>query len=486
MAVKKQIELVDLAAERAVLASLCQYGLDVLLDIDFVTSSHFNDPTNQVIYECIRESIMSGVTVELSAILSKANELGFINMIEKDEEIAFLRSLFNMPIAKANAAKYAAKLAKLKIIKDVQRTLDSCNYEMSQLTGNEEISAIMGIIENPIQDIVAEIYNKSDDKPVLMGEDVDIFLQNLKDNPTDMVGLSTGWPIFDKAIGGGLRRKCVDVIGARMKIGKSFIGEQVSVYLSKTHKIPVLMLDTEMDKEGHLPRVLANLSGITIDSIQNGQFGQNEVENDKVFAAGKVLEQMPFSYINVSGKSFDTILAIARQWVHRSVGFNDDGSTKDCLLVYDYLKMMSSEDINDSMKEYQALGFQITQLHNFCVKYDLPCLTFVQLNRDGVSKETTAVAADSDRILRYCTSFSIFKETSPEEQADHRAAGIDRPFNRKIVPVIARYGAGLPEGDYINMRFEGQIGRITSGPTRNQLLISGPQNDQAPTDISTV
>ena len=131
---KNKIELVDVAAERAVLASLCQYGLDVLLDIDFIGPGHFDNTTNQIIFECVKESITAGVTVELSAILSKANDLGFINMIEKDEEIAFIRSLFNMPINKNNAAKYAAKLAKIKIIKDIKRTVESCDYELSQLT----------------------------------------------------------------------------------------------------------------------------------------------------------------------------------------------------------------------------------------------------------------------------------------------------------------------------------------------------------------
>ena len=50
---------------------------------------------------------------------------------------------------------------------------------------------------------------------------------------------------------------------------------------------------------------------------------------------------------------------------------------------------MSSNSITNNIQEYQALGFQITSLHNLCVKLDIPCLSFVQLNRDGITKEST-------------------------------------------------------------------------------------------------
>ena len=49
---------------------------------------------------------------------------------------------------------------------------------------------------------------------------------------------------------------------------------------------------------------------------------------------------------------------------------------------------MSSESINNNMQEYQALDSKLP-LHNLCVKLDIPCLSFVQLNRDGITKEST-------------------------------------------------------------------------------------------------
>ena len=95
-----------------------------------------------------------------------------------------------------------------------------------------------------------------------------------------------------------------------------------------------------------------------------------------------------------------------------------DGTAKDCVIVYDYLKLMDSQGISQDLKEYQVLGFMMTSLHNFAVRYKVPILGFIQLNRDGITKETTDTASGSDRIIWLCSNFSIFKRKSDEEIAD--------------------------------------------------------------------
>jgi hypothetical protein len=125
---------------------------------------------------------------------------------------------------------------------------------------------------------------------------------------------------------------------------------------------------------------------------------------------------------------------------------------------------MSSNSITNNIQEYQALGFQITSLHNLCVKLDIPCLSFVQLNRDGITKESTDAVSGSDRLIWLCTSFSIFKIKSTEELAeDGPNAG-----NRKLVPIVSRHGGGIDDGDYINMVMHGSHSRLRELKTRNE------------------
>ena len=140
----------DLGSERAVLAALCQYGLDVYLEIDFVTSETFTDPMNQLIFGCVKKSIEQGTTVELSSILSAANDFGVESQINNKEEIGFIRSLFQFPVQKSNAPHYAAKLSKLELIRDFKKTLKACGSSLNSLTGEEDLTDIISKVEEPI------------------------------------------------------------------------------------------------------------------------------------------------------------------------------------------------------------------------------------------------------------------------------------------------------------------------------------------------
>ena len=54
---------------------------------------------------------------------------------------------------------------------------------------------------------------------------------------------------------------------------------------------------------------------------------------------------------------------------------------------------------------------------------------------------------------------------SDEEIADDGAEN----GNRKLVPVVARHGEGLDDGDYISMKMFGKYGKIDEGVTRNEI-----------------
>lgn len=465
----------DLAFERALLAAFCQFGLDAYIDVDFVTMDTFTDQTNQILFECIKATMVDGGQPDLSTILSKSVSMGFDGLISKDEEIAYIRSLYNFPVHKDNVMYYAAKLTKLKVIRDGRKMLESCRGRLDSFTGEEEIGDIMGALERPISDLVAQVYNSSTNKPELITTNTLEYVNELINNPRAMMGISTGIDALDRAIGGGLRKGGVTLISARYKVGKSTTGIQIGINIAHRDNLPVLLLDTEMDYNSQKNRFIANYCNVDINRLTRGEISHDEYY--RIEQAAEKFDSMKISHLNVSGCSFDTVLSMARQWIYREVGFNEEGKAKDCLVVYDYLKMTSEDGLNDSMKEYQIMGFQMTALHNFCVKYMVPCLSFVQLSRSGD-------IAQSDRIAWLCTSHTKFEEKSPEEQADDVAAGIVPPYNRKLTPMVSRYGPCMDPGDYINIRMKGEFAKIEVGPTRNE--IQATQNPPQVPDIATV
>lgn len=474
---KKNITTVkhaDLAFERALLSSFLQFGLESFVDVDYITAESFTDQTNQILFECIRATMVEGGRPDLSTILSKSVTMGFNDLISKDNEIAYIRALYNFPVHKDNIRHYAEKLIKLKILRDGAKTLEACHARLGEFSGNEDLGDIISSLEGPISDLVSQVYNSSNNKPELLTKDVLEYVNGLVDNPHEMMGLSTGIGALDKAIGGGLRKGGVTLLSARLKVGKSTMGLQIGVNVASKN-LPVLLLDTEMDYNSQKNRFIANYCNINVNRLAEGLISHDEYY--RVEQAAAHFDSLNIFHINVSGSSFETILSLARQWIYKEVGFNEEGKAKDCLVIYDYLKMTSDDGLNDSMKEYQIMGFQMTALHNFCVKYMVPCLSFVQLGRGGD-------IAQSDRIAWLCTSHTKFEEKSPEEQADDISMGIVTPYNRKLTPIVSRYGPGLSPGDYINIRMKGEFAQIEVGPTRNELF-KNSQPIQVP-DIAAV
>ncbi len=483
----------DPAAERAVLCGLLQYGEDAYLDVaDFLCLDSFTDPLNQIIYKCVKNLYENqGVRqFDQSSILACAGALGYAQFLEKSTDIQHLRSLFNGRVLLENVRTWAAQIRKLQIGRMLRDQLRQAAYTIEDIQGTESIDAILGIAESVVFDFSTLLHNNESSQPKLLGLGVHEYLDYIEANPVQIVGISSGMPYYDQAIGGGFRRKTVSLIGARSKVGKSFVAITMGRHISQNIGIPVLYLDTEMCEEDHWSRTLPSICyengvQVTINELETGQYKDSEFKRKCVRRAADILNEIPFHYLNVSGKPFEEILSIMRRWVTKEVGVNENGVRNDCVIIYDYMKMMSGESLNDSLKEYQVLGFMTTALHNFAFHYDIPVLSFIQLNRDGIDRETTDVISGSDRILWLVTNFTIFKEKSVEEIAD---AG-PQHGNRKFVPVSARHGQGIGLGDYINVHFYGRYGHIKEGETKANIR-SGRggivnTDDNVPNEVST-
>jgi replicative DNA helicase len=463
---KMDSKLADVGAERAVLAGLFAYGLESYVEIsDFLSHSSFTNQNNQVIYKCVEKILKSEAHVDLPAILSAAEQLSLSETIQTKSELEYIDSLMEFPIKKENVVHFAAQIKKFEFARKARRIASKIERDVGSIKGDESIDEIIGLVENPIMEFLRE--DDIGQKPEKLGDDIDEYLEFLIENKCDQIGISSGFPRFDAVVGGGLRRKCVDLVSARPGIGKSVFADNVALHNAR-RGIPVLMLDTEMCKEDHLNRIVSNISGVPIEEVATGKFSEDDEKLIRVKKAMEEIRDIPYTYVSVSGAPFESIINIIKRWVIQDVGQDEYGRTNDCLVVYDYLKLMSSGSITHNIQEYQALGFQITNLHNLAVKFDFPCLSFVQLNRDGITKESTDAVSGSDRLIWLCTSFSIFKLKSAEELAeDGPSAG-----NRKLVTLKARHGAGLLDGNYINMNMVGSHAQLYELRTRDEIRSS--------------
>jgi replicative DNA helicase len=459
------MNLTDVGAERAVLAGLFAYGFDSYVDIsDIISHKTFGNYNNQILYKCIEKIMETQVEVDLPSVLAAAQQLGFYESVNTKQELEYINSLMKFPIKKDNIPHFAAQIKKFEFARTIKTLADKIGRDVESINGSESIDQIVGLMETPMIEFLRQ--DSVSDKPQKIGKNVEEYFEFLLENKCDQIGIPTGFPRYDAAIGGGLRRKCVDLVSARPKVGKSVFADNVALNIA-SKGIPVLMLDTEMSKEDHLNRIIANLSGVPINEISTGKFSDDQEKTLAVKLAIDKIKNISYTYVSVAGAPFEQILNTIKRWVMQEVGQNENGQTNECVVIYDYLKLMSSSSITNNIQEYQALGFQITSLHNLAVKYDFPCLSFVQLNRDGITKESTDAVSGSDRLIWLCTSFSIFKIKSPEELAeDGPNAG-----NRKLVPIVSRHGPGMEDGNYINMKMFGDKAKLEELRTRDEFRV---------------
>jgi replicative DNA helicase len=470
---KTKESLTDPSAERAVLSGLCKYGENAYLDIcDLISSSSFTIDSNALLYNCIQHIYANdnNAVIDLAYIYSVAQELGYKDVLSSKDEALHIKAILDFPVDQSNIRKFASKIKKLEIARNISEQLSGAQKELHEVTGSESIADILNIAESKVFDL-GMLLGDNKSEPEAIGKNIDEYIQNLEDHPVDQVGLSTGFPIYDKAIGGGLRKSTVNVIAARPKTGKTLLADNMGFYLAN-NSIPVLNMDTEMTTEDHINRILGMMTEIDLNTIETGKFRESADLRTKIYDAKARIKNMKLYYKSIAGKPFDEQLAIMRRWIIKEVGLNDDGTAKDCVIFYDYLKLMDSAGISQDMKEYQVLGFMMTSLHNFATKYKLPIVAFVQLNRDGITKESTDTASGSDRIIWLCSNFSIFKRKSDEEIAeDGPSAG-----NRKLVPLVSRHGGGLDDNDYINCHMKGWCAKITEGHTKLEMSNSSAKN----------
>lgn len=471
--------LFDPAAEKSIISGLFKYNKDAFLAVsDIINENCFVDSFYRACYIGLTKLIeeYNDIKIDESVLLQQLKENRLVTNFSP-EDSKLLRAIRNMPLELSNVRMMGAKIAKLQIARDKRDSLMLGADKLNKLQGTESLGEILGIAEESVFDSKYDSY--TDDRSARkFGDGLDDYVDKLLDNPVDQIGFPIGLPQFENAIGGGIRGGTLHVIGSRIKTGKTFMADHVAVS-SAMKGIPVLILDTEMLKEDHWNRVLAKFSGLKIRDIESGKS-----DKDKTKAAAQAFKSLPISYKNVGGMSFEEIISLMRKWLIQEVGLNSEGKAKKpCLIVYDYIKLMDDSSITKNIAEYQAIGFLMTKMHNFMVKYSVGCVAFVQLNRNGTTEEDSTVAAQSDRILWLCSSFSIYKWKDKDDlQEEMRKADENERYFHKLIVIVTRHGPGLNPGDFINMKTNYSVSAIEEGPLNSTL---GNNDDEDEEDSDT-
>lgn len=468
--------LQEAGLERSVLSGILHNGPDCLLDIEEILSvKDFYWTHNQVIFKILQELVhgQNAKEFDIPSILGIAKTYSY-QIFEKEEKaIDYIEALLTSNVSHENTLSLAASVRKLSIARYAVICLDKSRKDLLDTRGSENINDIIAKIEKPVFQLTGDIISdKHTIQPIC--DDLLNTLKTLAEEKKDLVGLSTGFPKWDLALGGGLRRGTVNILGARPKVGKSFFCLNVGKHVA-SNNVPVLYLDTELSHELQKYRFISLMSGVSLNRLETGRFANHDDEKKKIWQLRKPIKEMPLTHCSIAGQSIEIVTSIVRRWLSKYVGFNDKGKANPCLLVYDYVKLTNSSDIKDSMREYQLIGFLMTALHDFALQWGIPVLAAVQLNREGVKKEGGEFAAGSDRILWLCSTFSIMKDKTTKEKA------LDPPSNgtKKLIVTDTRFGPGIPDGEYLNIIDQLSCSQLIEGKTYYEVVKDATVGNEA-------
>jgi len=416
-------------------------------DLDSLSKDHFAKDDTASLYGFISElyqnESVEKITSEMIYSFAKTNGTPQEKINKKFSPL--VERALSFSVSKDEAKINIKEIKKYFVIKKLNQKIEEAKRKISISSKEDNLISLISSVEETITSLIPEI--KRENSITNIAEYAISHIDYLAKNPVTLAGIPTGYSRYDQCIGGGYRRGTVNVVGARPKVGKSTFCLNLAKNVS-FNDVPVLYLDTEMKKEIQAIKWVSLCSGISQSVIETGAFGQNE--RDRLIISDKMKEvaSKPFYHVSVAGMSKDEIFSICRQWLSKHVGKNTNGSSKDCLIILDYLKTMDLGELGD-FQEYQYLGDFITKLHNFAVKHDVPILATVQLNRDGINKDDTSVVSGSDRILWLCSSLAFLKKKTDEDIAagDSKSNG-----DRKLAVVETRYGKGMDcSSEYINV-----------------------------------
>lgn len=462
--------LANHGSERATLAGICQYGENAYIDCaDIINDNTFTVQFNKLLYKCQQRLFETGMKVlDHTSIVTAANNMGVYDLMFKDrKDLDKLNAYFQFPIKEQNVVEHAKIIAKLEFARFSQQKLKEANDKLSNITGEEDIDDILRISEDRIFELSDYLSSTDNDDTILISEGGVEILDHLAQNPVENVGIPTPFPLYNEAIGGGFRRGGVNLLSARSKVGKTTFGTVTCLHCVKNLKIPVLVLDSEMSKDDLYFKSICHISNVHIKKVERGWFSKSESETKAVYAANKYLEENPyFYYRRIAGKEFKSVLSIIRRWIKTEVGVDENGRTNDCLVIYDYFKIMNKNDLDD-MKEYEAMGYQISALTDFAKELDFACQAFVQTNRQGD-------VSQSDRLLWNAHSLAFFERKLKDEiNQDGPENG-----NRKLRVTDVRFGPEPDDNVHINLELNGEYAKIKEVSTSIDVERDRQQEDE--------
>jgi len=185
--------LANVGIERAIIASVCQYGKDALIEVEDlgVCAESFTQASNQALYSCLKNVLERHVEIDQALLFISIKEAGYGSLFEGRRDIEYLGSLFTFPIVESNIRPFAVKLERLAIARKAIQQHRLAIEALKEVSGNESLDDIISMSENPVFDLILELNRSKDRGPHVLFEGIEEYINYLRENKQEQMGIPT-------------------------------------------------------------------------------------------------------------------------------------------------------------------------------------------------------------------------------------------------------------------------------------------------------
>jgi len=405
--------------ERALL-SYCFKKMDNYFEISSnVSDKDFLRPEHRLMWLMIGSLIKNGISkLDGSMIISLAQKESILQQIGGHE---YVNAVIGLDLDDSNIHYYVNKVLDTSTKYQLYCRLESNLDVLKKESKNDDITSIdmLGKVGADIMNL--SMQSKAVKDATNLAEGIDEYIEERRNNPIKICGMSTGFEIFDRRLD-GLIPGTLHIVCARPKHGKSTFLSAIAAHVAYELFKPALYIDTEMPFEQWRNRIIAMMSGVPERRVKHG--GYNEQEYYNINKAIEIIKKGKLYHEYMPGYNIDKLVASYKKYKY---------SENIEIGIFDYIKAPPSADFKNK-KEYQLLGDVTTTLKDLAGELGVPFFAANQINRQQD-------IADSDRILRYADVLMFLK---PKTMEEIQQVGIDGG-TYKLVITDSRRGGTTPE-----------------------------------------
>jgi replicative DNA helicase len=354
-------------AEEAVLGS-------VLIDPELlsslssiITASDFYELRHGHIWQAMLALYNRGDQVDNLTVVDELRKHGWL-----EEGIGGGAAYITQLITNTPTHIYAETYARMVERASLRRRLLGAAAEIAQIARDEV--ADVDVVTNSAETALFRVTDQRSNKTVMPLSEVvweyQKRIEYLYNNPTEQLGVPTGFRDLDQLLG-GLQRSDLLIVAARPGVGKTSFLLSIALNAARAGNGRVAIFSLEMGREQLVQRFYAAETGINSQRLRLGNLARDEWE--RFYEATDRLDRLKIFVDDTPSISIQQLRSHCRR-LHREHGLD--------LIMVDYLQLMSA-GINtgretNRVQEVSAISGGLKQLAR---ELNVPVLTAAQLSR---------------------------------------------------------------------------------------------------------